>query len=253
MLAEEAHPYLAGFLLWILPTATMFFGLDFLDRYTWLRDVSILPAILTIVGVLMVLTGGILSAFQNHLGRIMGYAVIVGNGFSLLALSLGGQISLKIFLLQLVPRTLCLGIWALSLSILRESAPGLNLQDVRKLGRSWPFAAAGLILANLALAGMPLLADFPLRLAIWEGMAASSLPLALCVLIGSLGFFASAVRTLTALTSAPEGTPWGTRETLVQRLLLLTGMLGLFLLGLFPQWALPLWKSLPALFTHLTQ
>jgi len=253
MLSEEAHPYLAGFLLWILPTATIFFGLDFLDRYTWLRDISILPAALTTVGILMILSGGILSAFQNHLGRILGCAVIVETGFSLLALSLGGRISLNIFLLLLVPRTLCLCIWSLTLAILRESAPGLNLRDVEKLGRTRPFAASGLILANLALAGMPLLAGFPPRLAIWEGMASSSIPLAFCVVIGSLGLFVSAVRTLAALTSAPEGTAWGARETHVQRLLVLVGLLGLFLLGLFPQWALPLWTKLPAIFTHLSQ
>jgi len=253
MLVEEAHPYLAGFLLWILPTATIFFGLDFLDRYTWLRDISILPAALTTVGILMVLTGGILSAFQNNLGRIMGCAVIVETGFSLLALSLGRQISLHVFLLLLVPRTLCLGIWALTLSILKESAPGLNLQDIRKLGRAWPFAASGLILANLALAGMPILAGFPPRLAVWEGLATNSLPLALCVLVGSLGLFSSAVRSLAAFTSVPEGTKWGSRETLVQRLLLLAGLLSLFLLGLFPQWVLPLWNKLPAIFPNLPQ
>jgi len=110
-----------------------------------------------------------------------------------------------------------------------------------------------LILANLALAGMPILAGFPPRLAVWEGLATNSLPLALCVLVGSLGLFSSAVRSLAAFTSVPEGTKWGSRETLVQRLLLLAGLLSLFLLGLFPQWVLPLWNKLPAIFPNLPQ
>ena len=160
----------------------------------------------------MVVTGGLLAAFQRHLGKIMGYAIIVETGFSLLALSLGNTTGLNIFLLLLVPRAISLAIWALTLSILREQAPGLSLKDVKGLGHVWPFATSALVLANLALAGMPLLAGFPAHQAVWEGLARSSLPVAFWVLIGSLGLFASAVRVLAALTAAPEGTPWGARE-----------------------------------------
>ena len=253
LLAEEAHPYVVGFLLWMLTTVTLFYGLGFLDGYTWLRDAFFLKTFLTLVGTLMVVTGGLLAAFQVHLGRIMGYAIIVETGFSLLALSLGNTVGLNIFLLLLVPRVICLGIWALTLSILREQAPGLNLKDVKGLGYVWPFATSALVLANLALAGLPLLAGFPAHQAVWEGLARSSLPVAFWALIGSLGLFASAVRVLAALTAAPEGTPWGARETRTQRLLLAIGVLGLFVFGLFPEWAFPLWSKLPAIFQHLGQ
>ena len=253
LLVEEAHPYVVGFLLWMLLTVTLFYGLGFLDSYTWLRDASFLKTFLTLVGTLMVVTGGLLAAFQRHLGRIMGYAIIVETGFSLLALSLGITVGLNIFLLLLVPRAISLGIWALTLSILREQAPGLSLKDVKGLGHVWPFATSALVLANLALAGMPLLAGFPAHQAVWEGLARISLPVAFWALIGSLGLFASAVRVLAALTEVPEGTPWGARETRTQRLLLATGVLGLFVLGLFPEWVLPLWTKLPAIFLHLGQ
>jgi NADH-quinone oxidoreductase subunit N len=253
LLAEEAHPYVAGFLLWMLPTVTLFYALGFLDSYTWLRDAPFLNTSLTLVGTLMIVTGGLLAAFQSHLGKIMGYAIIVETGFSLLAISLGTSAGLNIFLLLLVPRMISLTIWALTLSILREQAPGLSLKDVKGLGYVWPYTTSALVLANLALAGMPLLAGFPAHQAIWEGLARSSLPVAFWVLIGSLGLFASAVRVLAALTAAPEGTLWGTREDRTQRLLLAIGVLGLFMLGLFPEWALPLWTKLPVIFQHLGQ
>jgi formate hydrogenlyase subunit 3/multisubunit Na+/H+ antiporter MnhD subunit len=253
LLAEEAHPYVVGFLLWMLPTVTLFYGLGFLDSYTWLRDATFLNTFLTLVGTLMVVTGGLLAAFQHHLGKIMGYAIIVETGFSLLALSLGNTSGLNIFLLLLVPRAISLAIWALTLSILREQAPGLSLKDVKGLAHIWPFTTSALVLANLALAGMPLLAGFPAHQAVWEGLARSSLTVAFWVLIGSLGLFASAVRVLAALTAAPEGTPWGARENRTQRLLLAIGVVGLFILGLFPEWALPLWNRMPAIFQHLGQ
>ncbi len=253
MLAEKTHPYVASFIFWMLPTTTLFFGLGFLDRYSWLRDATALPAILTAVGVLMVVSGGLLAAFQRHLGRIMGYAIIVEIGFSLLALNPGKQMGLGTLLLLLVPRTLASCLWALSLSILRKNAPGLSLKDVKGMGRSWPFIASGLVLANLALAGLPLLAGFPAHQVVWQALARSSLTLAFWVLIGTLGLLMSAIRVLAALTLAPKGTPWATRETPAQRLFTVAGVLALFLLGMFPQWILPLWTRLPAIFEHLPQ
>ncbi len=253
LLTEESSPYTVGFILWMFPTVTIFFGLGFLDHYTWLRDAPALGSVLTTVGILMVVSGGLLAAFQQHLGRIMGYAVIMETGFSILTLSLGGTMGLNIFFLLFVPRTLSLVVWALALTILKEHSPTLTLGDVKGLGRVWPVATSGLVLANLALAGMPLLAGFPPHQAIWEGLASTSLPVAIWVLIGTLGLFFSAIRVMLAFVMAPEEAHWESRETGAQRILLAIGFLALLLLGLFPQWALPLWTKLPAIFTHLGQ
>ena len=72
LLAEEAHPYVVGFLFWMLPTASLFFGLGFLDRYSWLRDASTLPVILKTVGALMVISGGFLVGFPAPPGTYHG-------------------------------------------------------------------------------------------------------------------------------------------------------------------------------------
>ncbi|MBE3038063.1 MAG: hypothetical protein IMZ62_04540, partial [Chloroflexi bacterium] len=251
MLTEESSPFSVAFILWMFPTVTIFFGLGFLDHYTWLRDAPALGSVLTTVGILMVFSGGLLAAFQQHLGRIMGYAVIMETGFSILTLSLGGTVGLNILFMLFVPRTLSLVVWALALTILKEHSPTLILSDIKGLVRIWPFATSGLVLANLALAGMPLLAGFPPHQAIWEGLASTSLPVVIWVLIGNLGLFFSAVRVMLAFAAAPEGAHWESRETAAQRILLAVSFLALLLLGLFPQWVLPLWTKLPAIFTHL--
>jgi len=251
MLTEESSPYSVGFILWMFPTVTIFFGLGFLDHYTWLRDAPALGSVLTTVGILTVFSGGLLAAFQQHLGRIMGYAVIMETGFSILTLSLGGTVGLNILFMLFVPRTLSLVVWALALTILNEHSPTLILSDIKGLVRIWPFATSGLVLANLALAGMPLLAGFPPHQAIWEGLASTSLPVVIWVLIGNLGLFFSAVRVMLAFAAAPEGARWESREMGAQRILLAIGFLALLLLGLFPQWVLPLWTKLPEIFTHL--
>jgi NADH-quinone oxidoreductase subunit N len=253
LLTEESTPITVGFILWMFPTVTLFFGLGFLDHYSWLRDAPALNNILTTVGLLMVVSGGILAAFQQHLGRIMGYAVIMETGFSILTINLGRIVGLNIFFMLLVPRILCLVVWGLSLNILKEHSSSLFLGDIKGLVRYSPFATSGLVVANLALAGIPLLAGFPPHEAIWEGLASASFPTVIWVLIGNLGLFFSAVRVMLAVSAATEGAQWESRETGAQRVLLSIGFLAVLLLGLFPQWVLPLWTKLPAIFTHLGQ
>jgi len=90
----------------------------------------------------------------------------------------------------------------------------------KERGRVWPLASIGLLLANLSLAGMPFLAGFPVHQAIWEGLAANSLLLASLTLFGSLGLVVAALRTLSALIAAPEGTPWELREGPPERIIL---------------------------------
>jgi len=235
----------------MFPTTALLFGLDFLDRYTWLRTAPQLPNLLTIAGSLMLLTGGTLAAFQRHLGRLLGFVVIAEIGFSLLTMSLGGPTGLNLFFLLFVPRVLSLGVWAFSLSILKEQTPSLRFSEVKGLGRTRPFAAYGAFLAHMSLAGLPLLANFPIRQALWEGLARQTPNIAWFVLIGSLGLFTGAIRSLAVLSMAPEGTRWEVRESWPQRIFLALGTLALLILGLFPQWTTLLLARLPSVFEHL--
>jgi formate hydrogenlyase subunit 3/multisubunit Na+/H+ antiporter MnhD subunit len=152
-----------------------------------------------------------------------------------------------------IPRFLSLLLWALTLTILKDKYSTLDLGKLKGMARTWPFATSGLVMANLALAGMPLLAGFPSHLAAWEGVAAKSLPAVIWVLVGCLGLFISALRTIFIFVTVPDGTSWGSHETILQRILIVTGVMTLLLLGLFPQWTLLLWTRLPAIFTHLGQ
>jgi formate hydrogenlyase subunit 3/multisubunit Na+/H+ antiporter MnhD subunit len=252
LLAEESLPYAVGFIMAVFPTFSIIFGLNFVDRYSWLRDSESLYETLRMAGLLMLVSAGVWAAFQRHLGRIFAYAAVAETGISLLAFSLPDrQAGLQILFYLLVPRALAFAVWSLAVSILKSQSPDLKFSSLQGLARQFPVAVTGLVIANLALVGTPLLASFPVRQVLWEKLAVQSLPAALWFGMASLGFWIGALRSLAVLTMAPENTPWASRESWAQRLLIGIGLFTLFALGLFPQWAQPLLANLPAMFEHL--
>ncbi|HNH27212.1 MAG TPA: proton-conducting transporter membrane subunit, partial [Anaerolineales bacterium] len=252
-LMEEATPYAVGFLLWALPTFTTIFALGFLDRYTWLRNTPQIANAILFSGVIMTATGGIFGALQRHLGRIFGYAAIAETGLLLIALGLRSSEVVNIAFLILISRGLELSVWALALSIIKRNAYPLMFSDVQGLARKYLVATSALIIAHLSVAGFPLLAGFPSRLALWQELSLQSLSASLWVFLGLLGLLVASVRTLATLVMAGDDAPWELNETWVQTIMLSAGVFGIFLLGLFPQILQPFLSSLPALFEHLIQ
>jgi NADH-quinone oxidoreductase subunit N len=251
LLIEENSPYIVGFLLWILPTITIIFGAGFLDRYSWLRSSPQLILALRYVGLLMVVTGGAFAAFQRHLGRIMAYGSIAETGFSLLALSLDLRLGIPILFLLIPARALGLAVWSLSLTIIKQNVESMRFGVARGILHVTPLAGAGMIVATLSAGAFPLLAGFPSRLALWEGLSRDSLSAALWMAVGLVGLLISAFRSLAVISMADEYTGWTLRETPTQMTMLGLGMIGLFLLGLFPQTVQFFLANLPLMFEHL--
>ncbi|WP_345344907.1 proton-conducting transporter membrane subunit [Candidatus Villigracilis affinis] len=253
MLTEEASPYATGFLLWALPTFTVIFLLNFLDRYTWLRSTPQLSSAIQYAGVFMVASGGLFASQQKHIGRMMGYASIVETGLLLLAAGLRSTEVVNVTFLLLTPRGLELAVWALAISIIKRKVYSLRFSEVRGLARSYPVAVTSIILAHLSMAGFPLLAGFPSRAALWQELGGESLTISLWVFIGLLGLLIGAIRTLAVFVMAEENKAWELNETWVQVIMLGVGVIGLFILGIFPQVLQPFIANLPALFEHLGQ
>ena len=250
-LMEESSPYAVGFLLWVLPTTIIIFGISFLDRYAWLRTSAQVIDGLRVVGLLMLVSGGLWAAFQHHFGRLMAYTTIAETGFLVLAVSMAASTSANLVFLFLIPRGLSLAIWALSLSIFKTKDETFRFSSMQGLARSYPLATAGLVLAALSNAGFPLLAGFPPRLALWQGLAYESIGAAIWYLVGLLGLLIGAVRMLAVLVMQKEETTWSLKENLVQRGMLGVGILGLFILGIFPQVVGSIVEKLPLMFQHL--
>ncbi len=250
LLMEETSPYIAGFILWLFPTATLLFALGFLDRFAWLREFAQLPIALQLAGLIMITTGGFWAAFERHLGRIMGYAAIINTGFSLLAISLIHTYRLSAFFMLLIPQALSLLIWAFALSALKKQKSSLTFKTMQGILQEYPIIAGGLLLAHFSSLGMPLLAGFPPILSIWEGMAREKMVFAFWVAAGIASLLTSALRSLAVFIMSSEKKPWQLRGSLAQNIFMSAGIILLVLLGLFPQLVNPILINIPNAFEH---
>ena len=274
MLAEDSHPYAATFIFFVIPVSIALVGLKYLQSFASLSIYPTIQIVLQYGGMIMVLVGGIWAAFERHLARILGFAMMVQLGMGLLAISLGTQAMQgsplrSLFFAQLIPQGIALVIWAQALSCLRSvlsppknsaegqrANPDMRFRAMQGMARQAPVAALSLILANFSLAGMPMLASFPGQIALWAALSLRSLPITLLSLVGSASLFAAGLRSMAVLVMFAPGSSntqeegkvpgWRISENRAQAVLLVAGILMLFTIGLTPQWLLPLIAGLPA-------
>jgi NADH-quinone oxidoreductase subunit N len=262
MLAEEAHPYVTGFIFIILPFMVSLFGLSFLERYAWLRSSTTVYELLRLGGILMMITGGLFAAFQRNLGRIFGFAIMIETGASLLAISLPGGVPLHFAML--LPRTLGIGIWAFALAtiqkaILAQAQPNIPAKDalrfhnIQGIARRIPITAGCLILANFSVAGLPALAGFPVHMALWRELAIEAPILSILALLGCSGLLIAGLRSLAVMVMGTEESSWVITEKWELILFLGIGALFLILMGIFPQWFIPQVANISQIYTQLMQ
>ncbi|KAA3643265.1 MAG: hypothetical protein DWQ07_22375 [Chloroflexi bacterium] len=265
MLGEEADPFVVAFLALMLPGVVSLFAMGFLNRYAWLRDSADVYSLLAIQGAVMVLLGGLGAALQKNLGKVLGYTALFEIGLSLLSISLVDQHGTGFFFALLLPRSLALIVLGIGVSRLKHlTGGGLTRADLRSLGWQHPAVSISVLVALFTLAGVPLLAAFPVRLGLWMALAGQSLWLAGAALLGGGGLLLSGLRFLLTLISQPDPeeekvevfTPdqedaYTQTPVFLRWFLFGIGSFALLLIGIFPQWVYPLLADLQAIFPQL--
>jgi formate hydrogenlyase subunit 3/multisubunit Na+/H+ antiporter MnhD subunit len=262
MVTKKANLYVVAFVYYIFPLIVTLFGLGFLDRYAWLRSSEDLYALLSWTGIFMVIAGGIGAAFDQYLGRMMAYSMVVEIGVTLLTLSVVGDQPgalplLGVFFASLFPRGLTLGLMALAIIVIGRSSRDDNhmqvyqLQDYKGIALRYPIASSLIVLCLFSMAGFPLLAGFPVRVALWQGLSEQSLGLSALSMLGSVGLIIAGMRTLVVFISGRDEGGWHVEEKGREGILLALGALALFAVGLFPQLFLPALTRMASMFANL--
>ncbi|MEA3327769.1 MAG: proton-conducting transporter membrane subunit [Chloroflexota bacterium] len=237
MVSQHAHPTVVSHLMFLIPSTIFVFSLNFFDRYTFLRTLHNLESTLSFLGVLMIFLGGIWTAIQDNLKRAFGFTILTEMGFTLLALSLSSQGGLSWMLMLFPGRALGFWLWGYTMSLIEKHNGSMEFKAVQGFAWRYPLLSSGLLLAQLTIAGLPLLAVFPIKLTILTAVLRNGTPLGIWGFIGSLGLFLFTIRLL-AVFIKPNNTSnrktWAVSEKTHEYLPILIMVLILVILGLFP-------------------
>jgi formate hydrogenlyase subunit 3/multisubunit Na+/H+ antiporter MnhD subunit len=236
MLSEKIRPFLLSFIVNFLSTAVLFLFLKFIDAFTWLRNFEALPEALRLIGAIVMLTTGVWMAVQNDLRRMFGYAIVFQNGLSILSLGLLNEIGLNAFAMLFLPRMLAFLIWAIALESLNLSTD-LSFDNARGLLRQYPFAVGTILLVSFSVAGLPLLAFFPIQQVIFENLVVESIPITIVALVGSEGLLIAGFRQFFVLSDF-QTQNWRVNENLFNIVMMSFGVFLMIAIGLFPGWLL---------------
>lgn len=256
-LGEEIEPLAAAFVFVFLPAFVCILLLQLIDRNVWLRNSQEVFTLLRSIGIVTVVAGGIFSAFQRNLGRIMGFASLVQTGLFLLAIGAGPRESAALFFPLLVGRSLGFLAFAAGSSWLRDISGDLQFRSIQGAGRKFPVPAAVAALGMLSLGGLPLLAGYIPIIRLYAALASSAPSAAVGLWIGVFGLLFAALRSIAVLVMLPEGeTIPGPRLSVnfaasFRNYALIGTAFLLIIGGLIPSWVEPVIKLLPLAFDHL--
>lgn len=215
----------------------------------------------------MVAVGGGWMAVQKNLARMLGFAAIAETGISLLAVGIGTREGYLLFFWLLAVRVFSYIPWASAISTIKDHHQGeLSLDVLWGKGHQTPLSAVTAAIGIFSLMGMPLLAGYSARFALWQSLADVSPAIALAALFGNLGILVGGLRTLNALFIPFEGKESifaldfdslleERRNALVERfftwIIYVIWVLILMTIGFFPQIYLPWVENLLLLFERL--
>jgi NADH:ubiquinone oxidoreductase subunit 2 (subunit N) len=234
MIAEKNHPFVTGFVLNTYLLGVFLFGLRFITEAGWFGTNINIQQPLQIAGAMTLGFGGSLAIVSKHLGRMMAAVIISEIGRSLLAISLFLS-GFPLFFAFVIVQALALGVLSLSLTHLRQGVSSFSYDSAAGAARQWPIISSGILVGYFTLAGLPLLAGFPLYWALGSSLRLFPLWINALYIFGILGLIVGGVRILAVLTRNS-----GEEKVLIignpfYRALILIVNVSLVLLGLFPQ------------------
>ncbi len=250
-LMEEAPVYVTGFIMVILPMSVFWLMIHFIDTYVWIRTNNTIYMILRLAGVLMVVVGSVWICFQSNLRRILAFAIMLDTGYMLLAIGSGTLAGLEVLTANILTRVLNIGLASLSLALLIKNHPDLEVGKLKGMFSQFPFATTGYLTALLSLAGLPLLANFPIRLVLIGELGAGSPLMAGLAAAGGIGLVVAFGRILTNIYSPVNDRKIVLTENMLVIILITAGIIFNILVALIPGILLTPLGNLLNAFTHL--
>jgi formate hydrogenlyase subunit 3/multisubunit Na+/H+ antiporter MnhD subunit len=232
--AADAPPVVAAFIFTTGQALALFLALTFASSNPDLAGDPAVVEVIRYAGLVMAVSGGLIAAAQYDFGRLLGYAALGDLGVLILALASGANQNLILTLSHLVSRSVSIALMAAALAVLRHWARGDQFATLGGAARRLPFAALGLVLGGLGLAGFPLTAGFPTHWAVYRAVSGGEPLWMLLLVLSSAGIVVGSLRGLRAmLGSEPRQDIAG--QPIISSVMVLALAALSIVLGLYPQ------------------
>jgi len=250
---EENKQINTAFILIILPISMFFLMIRFLNGFVWLRNSYLVFQALIYLGGIMVATGGLWVLFQTNIRRILGFTFFISSGALLVSLGLNNPSGYILFSYQILPRLLGFSIltWSI-ISFEKKYGVGFNLSSFSSAMFEFPFSSTGLLVAFFSLAGMPLLASYPVIQMLYQQLASRSMVLVGLLLLGNVCVSMVGFRLLSIMLSKNHQKTM-VSETLTNKYMVIIGSVLIVAVGIFPGFLLQGFEQLLRGFENLVK
>jgi len=236
--SSDGSPPVVTYLFTVNTGTVWFLLLAYFRNYPWLSQQAAFGTLFTTLGLVMMVTGGVLAAAQQRLGRLVGYATLADNGAMLLALGTGRMEGLVLAALLLLARPFSLGLMTLGLQGLRQLAGGLD-DHLALEGAAFraPWSTMAFLVGGIALAGFPLSLGFAARWGLYRITAMTNFANAMVALGSAAAVMLGIVISMRVLLTRPVALPGSApvlKEDRLVVMLIVALLLVILALGFFP-------------------
>lgn len=235
MVGQQTRPTRALYVLLLLPIACSLLLFNASSYGVWFRESPILHNWFTIMGFCMIALGGVWGAFEDDLRRFFAFGLVIDSGFAMLAMAQAYRGNLTSLWQVISYRVVIFIIFTLAVNVLTTHSIPLTIKGIHGRRNQIPTTMVALFGALFAFNGIPLFATFSSRIhSIDLAMASDRTGAWVWILIGLVGYFLGTLRFLGSAVDIHSDQRSVHLESWPEILFLVTGVLLLVLLGLFP-------------------
>lgn len=174
-------------LMVVVSTATLAQLSSILDTNLWPGGRSFFGLVLVLAGLANAVWGGVGAFVQRSLRRVLAYAAMADLGIVLIGIGLDTTTSQSVAMLHLIYRALAVTLVAVAIQVLLRRMDTDDLSDLRGAWQWAPQAVIGFLVGGLSLAGLPPMAAFADRFAIYQALAGQHSGWVVPVVLTSVG------------------------------------------------------------------
>ncbi len=203
----EASPLVAGFITSIAHGVIFFKLLDLLREFPWLVDDGKILLLMSSVGLVSVIVGGLLSFFQKELPGIFAWLVLFDTGCLLIGFSATSEEGLAVVAFLWANRAIAVTLTGMGMGVLRKDRNLLGLRDLNGLIWQKPFSVLAIAIGGLSLAGFPLTSGFTARWLVVQSLPVGSQRWVVILVIAGAAACIGYFRWLAATAGPPPEEP----------------------------------------------